>query len=79
VDSVSLSGVDNKENFNSLLNKANNKKVSFPDQSLSLNDSLPQHKYEDNNDTNECDQSFVSITTTSSIVDNKVMKRKIVR
>ncbi len=51
----------------------NSKRVSFPDDQSSIGG------LEDEEDNNECDQSFVSITTTSSVVDNKVMKRKIVR
>ena len=45
-----------------------NKRVTFPDdfENLSLDDS-------------DGDQSVVSIRTTSSIVDNKVFKRKIIR
>ena len=57
------------------------KKVSFPDTAHNNNNT---NDYEDdfNEDQaeNENDQSFASVTTTtSSIVDNKVIKRKVVR
>lgn len=46
------------------------KRVTFPDEDTmtSLNDQI-----------DAADTSFVSITTTSSIVDNRIMKRKIAR
>ena len=50
-----------------------NKKVTFPDDSHLVD----RECAEDNE--NDCDQSFASIVTTSSIVDNKVIKRKIIR
>ena len=51
------------------LKQAKNKRVTFPDdfEQLSLDDE------------SDGDQSIVSIRTTSSIVDNKVFKRKIIR
>ena len=45
------------------------KKVTFPDNDYSQADQSDQSS----------DQSFASITTTSSIVNNKLLKRKIVR
>ena len=42
-----------------------NKRVTFPD---NLSD-----------ESDDSDQSFTSIVTTSSIVDNKVLKRKVIR
>lgn len=52
-----------------------NKKVSFPDDSHLVNDGYEEPE----EDELDSDQSFASIVTTSSIVDNKVFKRKIVR
>ena len=61
--------------FNNNDKLSRNKKVSFPDDSHLVNDD-----YEDNEeDEQDSDQSFASIVTTSSIVDNKIFKRKIVR
>jgi hypothetical protein len=52
-----------------------NKKVTFPDESQ-----LIDGRYEEKNEEDaESDQSFASIVTTSSIVDNKVLKRKVIR
>lgn len=48
------------------------KRVTFPDEDTMTND-------EDDDDVDQAETSFVSITTTSSVVDNRVMKRKIVR
>ena len=61
-----------------------NKKVSFPDDSQIINslnntDLDQTNNDHENDDLNENDQSFASITTTSSIIDNKVIKRKIIR
>ncbi len=58
--------------FNQETDERLTKRVSFPDQS----------KLDDvgNDSSDDSDQSFTSvITTTSSIVDNKVLKRKVVR
>ena len=51
--------------------------VTFPDRSQRQVDQHDEQSLLEGE--NEVDQSFVSITTTSSIVDNKVLKRKIVR
>ncbi|CAF0825912.1 unnamed protein product [Brachionus calyciflorus] len=65
---------------NDLLNR---KKVTFPyERTLSL--SQPKNKSEkqeedDEEENTENDTSLVSVTTTSSVVDNKVIKRKIIR
>lgn len=64
------------EIFNSDEKYLKNKKVTFP------NDSHLVNGINDDNDgeiDEEIDQSFASIITTSSIVDNKVMKRKIIK
>jgi len=56
----------------------NNKKVTFPDDSH-LCDGAGIEEYDE--EAEDSDQSFASIITTSSIVnnDNKVIKRKIIR
>lgn len=48
------------------------KKVTFPDDNNDYSGQL-------DDEGDECDASFVSITTTSSIMDNKVIKRKVLR
>ena len=58
------------------------KKVSFPDTAHNNNNNTNDYEDDFNEDQaeNENDQSFASVTTTtSSIVDNKVIKRKVVR
>jgi len=54
------------------LNRNNLKKVTFPNDSQLAEDNEAEAD-------NDSDQSFTSIVTTSSIVDNKVFKRKIIR
>ena len=75
--------VSNKSNATS-----GNKRVTFPNDSQIVKSFVDEfHADEENkrgiaeqNDNDELDQSFASITTTtSSIVDNKVIKRKVVR
>lgn len=65
-----------------MLNVNKHKKVSFPDERpTGLLESIGLNQSEDQSieNVNEHDASFVSVTTTSSIVDNKVFKRKIIR
>jgi hypothetical protein len=71
------------ENINEqylMRNASKNKKVSFPDErhSKNINDNI--NRQEEELSENENDQSFASVTTTtSSIIDDKVIKRKISR
>ena len=57
------------------------KRVTFPNDSQIVKDSsVLNHTIENNLEVNDClNDSFASVTTTSSIVDNKVIKRKIMR
>lgn len=52
-----------------------NKKVTFPDDSHLIDGRYDENKEE----AYDSDQSFASIVTTSSVVDNKVLKRKVIR
>jgi hypothetical protein len=54
------------------------KRVTFPSDSQIVRSSSFNNVNEYEQD-NEQEQSFASITTTSSIVDNKIIKRKIIR
>ena len=61
-------------------NASKNKKVSFPDERHSKNINFNNERHEEELSENENDQSFASVTTTtSSIVGDKVIKRKISR
>jgi hypothetical protein len=50
------------------------RRVTFPDEDSTASVMSNEDDYEE-----AAESSFVSITTTSSIVDNKLMKRKIAR
>ena len=54
------------------------KRVTFPSDSQIVRSSSFNNLSEHEQD-NEHEQSFASITTTSSIIDNKIIKRKIIR
>lgn len=57
----------------------NRKKVTFPYEKT-LTVSSPKNLNDtENGENTENDLSFISVTTTNSIIDNKVMKRKIIR
>lgn len=57
----------------------NRKKVTFPyEKTLSVSTQKILNDTE-NAENTENDLSFVSVTTTNSIIDNKVIKRKIIR
>lgn len=53
------------------------KRVTFPDEETMT--SMNEGDYDDDDQNDPAETSFVSVTTTSSIVDNRLMKRKIAR
>jgi hypothetical protein len=78
-DSESYNKNDLEGNF--LIKENKNKRVTFPsDSQIVQHSSSYQNINSTDKSTQELDRSYDSVTTTtSSIVDNKIIKRKVVR